>query len=129
MGGPGVGFSQGSGMGVTTMRLLNNYGPRQSARAVIPTIISQALVRDDVHLGALEPVMDFNYVGDTVGAFLRVAETEETDGGILTWGSGRSTSIGDIADMVSPHRQGEPARGHRRGEGQAVPGAGRKPSG
>lgn len=96
----GLGFHQGFGMNVTTLRLLNNYGPRQSARAVIPTIISQALVKSQVNLGALEPAMDFNFVGDTVEAFLRVAERDESAGRILTWGSGKSTSIGDLANLI-----------------------------
>jgi len=96
----GLGFHQGFGMNVTTLRLLNNYGPRQSARAVIPTIISQALVKNEVNLGALEAAMDFNFVGDTVEAFLRVAERDESAGRILTWGSGKSTSIGDLANLI-----------------------------
>ena len=96
----GLGFAQGFGLDVTTLRLLNNYGPRQSARAVIPTIISQALVKNDVHLGALEPAMDFNFVGDTVEAFLRVPERNEAAGRILTWGSGRSISIRDLARVI-----------------------------
>jgi len=96
----GLGFHQGFGMNVTTLRLLNNYGPRQSARAVIPTIISQALVKNQVNLGALEPAMDFNFVGDTVEAFMRVAERNESAGRILTWGSGKSTSIGDLANLI-----------------------------
>jgi len=96
----GLGFKQGFAMDVSIIRLLNNYGPRQSARAVIPTIISQALVKDDVHLGALEPAMDFNYVDDTVQAFLRAAETSKAMGQVLTWGTGLSTSIGDLAKMV-----------------------------
>ena len=95
-----LGFRQGYGMDASVIRLLNNYGPRQSARAVIPTIISQALVKNDVHLGALEPTMDFNYVDDTIRAFLRVAEIDGGDGKILTWGTGLSTSIGDIAKTV-----------------------------
>jgi nucleoside-diphosphate-sugar epimerase len=96
----GLGFHQGYEMNVTTMRLLNNYGPRQSARAVIPTIISQALVKNDVNLGALEPVMDFNFVGDTVHAFLRAAERDESAGRVLTWGSGKTISIGDLAKLI-----------------------------
>jgi dTDP-glucose 4,6-dehydratase len=96
----GLGFHQGFGMNATTLRLLNNYGPRQSARAVIPTIISQALVKNQVNLGALEPAMDFNFVGDTLEAFLRVAERDETAGRILTWGSGKSTSIADLANLI-----------------------------
>ena len=96
----GVGFFQGLETSVTTLRLFNNYGPRQSARAVIPTIISQALVKDDVHLGALEPRMDFNYVGDSLRAFLVAAQNMSTGGEILTWGTGVFTSIGDLAQMI-----------------------------
>jgi nucleoside-diphosphate-sugar epimerase len=96
----GMGFFQGLDTSVTTMRLFNNYGPRQSARAVIPTIISQALVRDDVHLGALEPKMDFNYVEDSLRAFLCAAQNTDTAGEILTWGTGMFTSIGDLAQLI-----------------------------
>lgn len=96
----GLGFHQGLETNVTTLRLFNNYGPRQSARAVIPTIISQALVKDDVHLGATEPKMDFNYVDDSVRAFLRTAEMKATGGEILTWGTGVFTSIGRVAELV-----------------------------
>jgi len=81
----GLGFHQGLDLKVNTLRLLNNYGPRQSARAVIPCIISQALVRNDVHLGALEPKMDFNYVDDTIEAFLRTTESTGALGKVLTW--------------------------------------------
>jgi nucleoside-diphosphate-sugar epimerase len=96
----GVGFFQSMGASVTTVRLFNNYGPRQSARAVIPTIISQALVKDDVHLGNLEPKMDFNYVSDSIGAFICTAQNRKTEGRILTWGTGVFTSIGDVAHMI-----------------------------
>ncbi|UCF70158.1 MAG: SDR family NAD(P)-dependent oxidoreductase [candidate division WOR-3 bacterium] len=96
----GVGFFQSKSASVTTVRLFNNYGPRQSARAVIPTIISQALVKDDVHLGNIEPRMDFNYVSDSIDAFIRTAQYRTTDGRILTWGTGLFTSIRDVAHMV-----------------------------
>ena len=96
----GLGFHQGLELNVKTLRLMNNYGPRQSARAVIPCIISQALVRDDVHLGALEPKMDFNYVNDTIEALLRTAESSKALGKVLTWGSGNSISIKELAYLV-----------------------------
>jgi nucleoside-diphosphate-sugar epimerase len=96
----GQGFHQGLGTSVSILRLLNNYGPRQSSRAVIPTIISQALVRDEVHLGALEPRMDFNYVSDTVEALLRGAENDNVQGRVLTWGTGICTSIGELAQLI-----------------------------
>ncbi len=59
---------------VATIRPFNTFGPRQSARAVIPTIISQALAGDTIRLGALTPVRDFTFVEDTVAAFMKVAE-------------------------------------------------------
>lgn len=96
----GLGFHQGLGTSVSIIRLFNNYGPRQSARAVIPTIISQALVRDDVHLGALEPRMDFNYISDSLEAFLRAAENINAQGKVLTWGTGISTSIAELAQLI-----------------------------
>src|SRR4029078_10797467 len=61
---------------VTTVRPFNTYGPRQSARAVIPTIISQALTGDRVKLGSLDPVRDLTYVDDTVRGFLLAGEKE-----------------------------------------------------
>jgi len=96
----GLGFHQGLDTSVSIIRLFNNYGPRQSARAVIPTIISQSLVRDDVYLGALEPRMDFNYVSDTIEAFLRATENSNTQGKVLTWGTGIYTSIEQVAKMI-----------------------------
>lgn len=96
----GMGFHHGLGQKVSIVRLLNNYGPRQSARAIVPTIISQAIVKDDVHLGALEPKIDFNYVGDTISALVRTAGNADTEGEILTWGTGISTSIKDLAEMI-----------------------------
>ena len=96
----GMGFHHGLGQKVSIIRLLNNYGPRQSARAIIPTIISQALVKDDVHLGALEPKMDFNYIGDTLCALLRTAELTDVQGKTLTWGTGITTSIKELAEII-----------------------------
>jgi len=95
-----LGFHEGLGVNLSILRLLNNYGPRQSARAIIPTIISQALVKNDVHLGSLDPRMDFNYVDDTINAFLLTAEHQETDGKVLTWGTGITTSIRELAHLI-----------------------------
>jgi len=99
----GLGFHEGLGLKVSILRLMNNYGPRQSARAVIPAIICQALVKNDVHLGVLEPKMDFNYVKDTLNALLKTAEIAESQGKVLTWGTGISTSIGDLAQLIFSH--------------------------
>lgn len=86
---------------VATIRPFNTYGPRQSARAVIPTIIIQALTKDKVNLGAVHPTRDFNYVGDTVSGFIRVAESPESTGEVINIGSGREISIVDLAYKIA----------------------------
>ncbi len=85
---------------VSTIRPFNTYGPRQSARAVIPTIITQALTRSEVRLGNLEPTRDLNYVADTVEGFIRVAECPEAIGRVINIGSGQEISIGDLASTI-----------------------------
>ncbi|MDD3828046.1 MAG: SDR family NAD(P)-dependent oxidoreductase [Anaerolineae bacterium] len=85
---------------VTTLRPFNTYGPRQSARAVIPTIITQALVSDHLRLGALEPRRDFAFVTDTVDAFLRVGSHEAALGQEINAGSGSTVSIGELAIKI-----------------------------
>ncbi len=87
---------------VVTLRPFNTYGPRQSARAIIPTIITQALTQDKVFLGAQHPTRDFNYVADTVDAFVRIAETPQIEGQTYHVGSGREISIGQLADRIIP---------------------------
>jgi NAD dependent epimerase/dehydratase len=85
---------------VMTLRPFNTYGPRQSARAVIPTIISQALSREVVYLGNLETRRDFTYVDDTVRGFIMAAEAEEVNGEVINLGTGADISIGEIAKMI-----------------------------
>ncbi len=85
---------------VRIVRPFNTYGPRQSARAVIPTIISQALARDEVRLGALHPTRDLSYVSDTVRGFLLAAETGATVGRPVNLGTGQTISIGDLAELA-----------------------------
>jgi NAD dependent epimerase/dehydratase len=85
---------------VATIRPFNTFGPRQSARAVIPTIMSQALAGDTVRLGALTPVRDFTFVEDTVAAFLKVAETPDTIGQVVNIGTGQGVTIGTVVHMV-----------------------------
>ena len=85
---------------VATIRPFNTFGPRQSARAVIPTIISQALTGDTIHLGALTPVRDFTFVEDTVAAFMKVAESPDTIGQVVNIGTGQGVTIGEVASMV-----------------------------
>lgn len=82
---------------VVTVRPFNTYGPRQSSRAVIPTIITQALTQDCIRLGNLEARRDFTYVGDTVSGFLRAAENPGVEGGVINLGTGEDVTIGELA--------------------------------
>jgi NAD dependent epimerase/dehydratase len=88
------------GVPVSTIRPFNTYGPRQSARAVIPTIISQALSSETIRLGSLTPVRDLNFISDTVEGFLKVAESPRALGEVINVGSGKSVSIGDLAQRI-----------------------------
>jgi NAD dependent epimerase/dehydratase len=85
---------------VVTIRPFNTYGPRQSARAVIPTIITQALTQEVVRLGNLEARRDLTYVSDTVAGFLQVAETTGVEGKTFNLGTGSEVKIGDLAQQV-----------------------------
>jgi NAD dependent epimerase/dehydratase len=85
---------------VATIRPFNTFGPRQSARAVIPTIIAQALSGGPIRLGALTPTRDMNYVDDTVAGFLAVGRAEAAVGEVINIGSGREISIGDLARLI-----------------------------
>ena len=87
---------------VSVLRPFNTYGPRQSARAVIPTIITQiAAGQQKIKLGALSPTRDFNYVADTCAAFLAVASCDKTCGQVLNAASNFEISIGDTAALIS----------------------------
>ena len=88
------------GLPVAVVRPFNTYGPRQSSRAVIPTIIMQALTKDEVKLGATTPTRDFNYVADTVSAFIKSAESPKAVGQVMNFGSGKEISIGDLAEKI-----------------------------
>lgn len=85
---------------VATLRPFNTFGPRQSARAVIPTIISQALAASEIRLGALDPMRDFTFVSDTVEGFLRMGWYDAAVGQEINIGSGACISIGDLAKKV-----------------------------
>lgn len=85
---------------VATIRPFNTFGPRQSARAVIPTIISQALTRDRIELGSLTPVRDLTFVKDTVRGFLRVAEAPEAVGDLINVGHGFGVTIGELVERI-----------------------------
>jgi nucleoside-diphosphate-sugar epimerase len=90
----GLSFSRSFGMPVTIVRPFNAYGPRQSARAVIPTIISQALAGATLKLGTLETTRDFTFVEDTARGFVAVAESDAALGQVVNLGSGTEVSIG-----------------------------------
>ena len=85
---------------VVTVRPFNTYGPRQSARAVIPTIVTQALSRDTVQLGNLATTRDFTYVSDTVRGFLCAGEAPDVEGQVFNLGTGVEISIGDLAARI-----------------------------
>lgn len=86
---------------VAVIRPFNTYGPRQSARAIIPTIISQLLAgKKEIQLGSLTPTRDFNYVKDTVEAFVKVAESDNTIGEVVNTGSNQEISIGDLVEVI-----------------------------
>ena len=102
-------FWRSFGVPVATIRPFNTYGPRQSARAVIPTIISQALAGGMVKLGSVHPTRDMNFVADTVDGFIKVAQVEAAIGEVINIGSGREFTIGEIAqkifDIIGVHPQ------------------------
>jgi len=88
------------GVPVVTVRPFNTYGPRQSQRAVIPTIIAQALVGQEIRLGSLEPRRDFNFVADTVRGFLLAGQVPRVEGAVINLGTGLPTSVGEIAKAI-----------------------------
>lgn len=95
-------FHRSFGTPVTVLRPFNTYGPRQSARAVIPTIITQiGNGARRIKLGSLHPTRDFNFVSDTVGAFLAVAGCEDTVGEVINAGSAFEVSIGETARLIA----------------------------
>jgi len=85
---------------VVTIRPFNTYGPRQSDRAVIPTIITQALTKSIIRLGSVDTTRDFTYVEDTVSGFLKAAEVGGVEGGVFNLGTGVEIHIGDLANKV-----------------------------
>jgi dTDP-glucose 4,6-dehydratase len=87
---------------ITIIRPFNTYGPRQSARAVIPTIITQLLKGNTrLKLGAIHPTRDFNYIKDTVRGFVSVAESDESAGEVINIGSNYEVSIGDTVNIIA----------------------------
>jgi NAD dependent epimerase/dehydratase len=85
---------------VVTVRPFNTYGPRQSSRAVIPTIIVQALKNQPIRLGSLTPTRDLTFVRDTAAGFIRAAEVPEARGQTINLGCGQEISIGELARKI-----------------------------
>lgn len=104
------------GLPVTIVRPFNTYGPRQSARAIIPTIISQALAGSTLRLGSLHPRRDLTFVADTVAGFVAAATTAGATGRTVQLGTGHDVSVADLVDMVGDilgkdlHVETDPAR-------------------
>lgn len=95
-------FHRSFGLPVVVLRPFNTYGPRQSARAVIPTIITQiAAGQRAIRLGSLHPTRDFSYVADTVQGFVRAARSSAAVGEVLNLGSNFEISVGDTAQLIA----------------------------
>ncbi len=96
----GESYHRAFGLPVTILRPFNTFGPRQSARAIVPTIISQALTRPVVKLGRLDPRRDLTYVADTVQGFLAIADCEAALGQAVNIGRGEDLSIGELVEVI-----------------------------
>ncbi|MDC0761733.1 NAD-dependent 4,6-dehydratase LegB [Brevibacillus sp. AG] len=97
-----IAYYSSFGLPVSIIRPFNTYGPRQSARAVIPTIITQiANGQQSIRLGSLHPTRDFNYVEDTVRGFLAVAQSDKSIGEVINIGSNYEVSIGQTVEMIA----------------------------
>jgi dTDP-glucose 4,6-dehydratase len=94
-------FHRSFDLPVTVLRPFNTFGPHQSARAVIPTIISQALAGDTVRLGSLDPRRDLTFMSDTVAGFVAAALAPAAVGRTIQLGTGHDVSIGDLVEMVA----------------------------
>ncbi len=94
-------FHLSFGVPVVTIRPFNTFGPRQSARAVIPTIVTQLLTGDVVRLGNVQPRRDFNYVQNTVDGFILAAEKKEAIGRTINIGSGTEITIAEVTQKIA----------------------------
>jgi NAD dependent epimerase/dehydratase len=103
----GESYHRAFGLPVTILRPFNTFGPRQSARAIIPTIIGQALVRPRIKLGRLDPRRDLTYVKDTAAGFVAIAGCERAVGRAVNIGRGEDISIGDLVETIA-RRLGRP---------------------
>ncbi len=93
-------FAASFDLEVVTVRPFNTFGPRQSMRAVIPTIISQCLRGNQIRLGAVSPTRDLNFVQNTVEGFCAAALAPDASGQTINFGSGREISVGDLALLI-----------------------------
>ena len=93
-------FFKSFSLPVAIIRPFNTFGPRQSARAVIPTIITQALTMDKVFLGSVHPTRDYTYIEDVVEGFIKVAESPKSTGEVINIGSNFEIPIGELAKKI-----------------------------
>lgn len=93
-------FNKSFNMPTCIIRPFNTYGPRQSARAVIPTIVSQALTKEKIKLGSLHPIRDFNFIDDITNGFIKIAERDEVIGETINIGSGIGYSIEQLLKKI-----------------------------
>ena len=96
----GESYFRAFGLPVTILRPFNTFGPRQSARAIIPTVISQALARPEIRLGRLDPRRDLTYVKDTVAGFVAIAGCDAALGRAVNIGRGEDISIGELVETI-----------------------------
>jgi dTDP-glucose 4,6-dehydratase len=97
----GESYHRAFGLPVSILRPFNTFGPRQSARAIIPTIISQALTRSKLKLGSLDPRRDLTYVKDTAAGFLAIASCEAAVGRVVNIGRGDDLTIGELVEQIA----------------------------
>ncbi len=93
-------FHLSFGLPVATVRPFNCFGPRQSARALVPTVITQALFADELKLGALDPTRDLTFVSDTVDAFVRASLSDAALGEVMNIGTGSDVSVRRVVERV-----------------------------
>lgn len=96
-----VSYARSFDLPAVIVRPFNTYGPRQSMRAVIPTIVTQALWSDAIRLGSLDTTRDFTFARDTASGFVHAALAEGVEGGTFNLGVGREITIGDLAALIS----------------------------
>src|SRR4051794_38448834 len=112
----GESYHRSFGLPVAILRPFNTFGPRQSARAIIPTVISQALTRPVVRLGSLDPRRDLTYVKDTAAGFVAIAGCDAALGRVVNIGRGEDVTIGELVERVAArlgrpvHVETEPGR-------------------